>query len=76
LDFSLSPDNKPQGWEEVRGHRSSPWLVTCPRCSLEGALELVPTRALSSIEAFASLSSRNRARNASREKHLEPGVVS
>jgi hypothetical protein len=39
-------------------------------------LELVPTIALSSIIAFDSLSSRNRARNPSLGKHHELGVVS
>jgi hypothetical protein len=40
------------------------------------ALELVPTRALSSIEAFASVSSLNKTRNDLQKEHLEPGMVS
>lgn len=38
-------NNEPLGSEEVRGLRSSPWLETCPRQSLQGMLELVPNRA-------------------------------
>jgi len=57
MDFLLFQNSKPLGWDEARGHRSSPWLVTYSRHSLRAEGDLVTIRALCWIESTNSLSS-------------------